>query len=85
MQAILKLRPAFSDDQVSALAMLFDEQLATKTDLEALALKLRLETERFKLELQRDLRGIETRLVTWLLGTGLAIAGGVIASIRPLK
>ena len=52
MMQVLKLKPAFTDQQAEALAGLFDEEIATKRDLEALRISAKTELEVVKLELQ---------------------------------
>ena len=54
LEAIFDLRPAFSEEQVRALAAVFDEQLATKDGLEATRLTLAAEIEKLRVESRRD-------------------------------
>ena len=104
MVQVLKLKPAFNDDQAEALAGLFDEEMATKADLErlrlatksdidalriatkaetdALGAKLASEIEKLRLEVQRDLKGTEARLVTWVVGQGAATIGILFALLH---
>ncbi|WP_174291302.1 hypothetical protein [Sphingomonas bacterium] len=86
MAQVLKLKPAFNDQQAEALAGLFDEELATKRDLEALRLnvdavkaELKADIEKLRLEVQRDLKGTEARLVIWVVGQGAATIGILFA------
>ena len=90
MAQVLRLKPAFTDEQAEALAGLFDQELATKADLEKLRLQLgaevksgddalRAEIEKLRLEVQRDLKATEARLVTWVVGQGAATIGILFA------
>ena len=83
MSNILRLRPAFADEQVQALAGLFDEELATradpqplrvatKVDFDAPPAELKADRQKLRLEVQRDLKGTEARLVVWVVGQGAA-------------
>ena len=56
MAQVLRLKPAFTDAQAEALAGLFDDEVATKADLERLRLALGADIERFRLELRADMR-----------------------------
>ena len=89
MAQVLKLKPAFSDQQAEALAGLFDEELATKRDLEVLRLnleatkvELKADIEKLRLEVQRDLKATEARLVTWVVGQGAATIGVLFALLH---
>ena len=93
MAQILRLKPAFNDEQAQALAGLFDEEAATKSDLERLRielksdndkleLSLRGEIEKLRLEVQRDLKGAESRIVTWVVGQGAATIGILFALLH---
>jgi hypothetical protein len=53
--AILRLKSAFNDQQAEALAGLFDEHLATKTDIEGLRESTRLEIEKLRADLDHKL------------------------------
>ena len=75
MAQVLKLKPAFSDEQAQVLAGLFDEELATKADLDRLKLELKHDGEKHRLETERDLKALEARLVGWLFTQGLAVVG----------
>ena len=56
MAQILRLKPAFSDEQAQALAGLFDEEAATKRDLEALKAELKADLEKLRLQLGAELK-----------------------------
>ena len=90
MAQVLRLKPAFNDEQAQALAGLFDEEAATKRDLEALRIatkadlesvkaELKADIEKLHLEVQRDLKATEARLVTWVVGQGAATIGILFA------
>lgn len=55
MAQILRLKPAFSDEQAQALAGLFDEEAATKRDVAALA----ADVEKLRIELKADVERIK--------------------------
>ncbi|HYD38598.1 MAG TPA: hypothetical protein VEA60_13360 [Allosphingosinicella sp.] len=82
MTRILRLKPAFTDQQAEALASLFDEELATKADLERLRLELKADVEKLRLEVERDIKSAEARLVAWLFGQGLAVVALLFALLR---
>ena len=94
MAQVLKLKPAFTDDQADALAALFDEALATKADIERLRAELKADTERLdlglraeieklRLEVQRDLKSLENsilaRMLTLFVGQGIAVVSLIVA------
>ena len=58
MAQVLRLKPAFSDEQAQALAGLFDEEAATKRDLAGLA----ADVEKFKIEIKADLERVRVEL-----------------------
>ncbi|WP_010187773.1 hypothetical protein [Sphingomonas sp. PAMC 26605] len=62
MAHVLRLKPAFTDEQAMALAGLFDDEVATKSDLERVKLELRADLERVKLELRADLEKLRLEL-----------------------
>lgn len=89
MAQVLRLKPAFTDDQAEALAGLFDEEAATKrdvalltADVEKFRIEIKAELEKLRLEVQRDMKGVEARLVGWLFGQGLAVVGILFALLR---
>lgn len=93
MSNILRLRPAFSDEQVQALAGLFDEELATKADLERLRIatkadldafrvEMKADVEKLRLEVQRALKGTEARMIGWVIGQGATIVGVLFALLH---
>ena len=82
MAQVLKLKPAFNDEQAQALAGLFDEEVSTKTDLERLKAELKSDIEKLRLEVQRDLKATEARLVTWVVGQGAATIGILFALLH---
>ena len=66
---ILRLKPAFNDEQAEALALLVDENLATKRDIadvkrdiEVLRTELKREIEALRTELKRDIEAVRTEL-----------------------
>ena len=71
MAQVLKLKPVFTDAQAEALVGLFDQELATKRDTAAIT----AEVEKLRLEVQRDMKATEARLVTWVVGQGAATIG----------
>ena len=89
MAQILRLKPAFTDEQAQALAGLFDEEIATKRDIEVLRhdielvkldverfrAELKADIEKLRLEVQRDIKGVEAHLVRWMFGQGIAVIG----------
>ncbi len=86
MAQVLRLKPAFNDEQAQALAGLFDEEVATKRDTTALSVELdkfkaelKADIERLRLEVQRDLKATEARLVIWVVGQGAATIGILFA------
>ena len=58
MAQVLRLKPAFTDEQAEALAGLFDEEIATKRDVAALA----ADVEKFKVEIKADLERVRAEL-----------------------
>ena len=89
MAQILKLKPAFTDDQAQALAGLFDEEAATKHDVASLSadvekfkIEIKADLERVRLEVQRDLKALEARLVIWVVGQGAATIGILFALLH---
>ena len=104
MAQVLRLKPAFTDAQAEALAGLFDEEAATKADLEKVRLELgadiqrlrlelgaqvkmgddglKAEIERFRVEVQRDLKATEARLVAWVVGQGAATISVLFALLH---
>ena len=89
MAQVLKLKPAFNDQQAEALARLCDEELATRRDLEVIRInldatkaELKSDIERLRLEVQRHLKGTEARLVTWVVGQGAATIGILFALLH---
>jgi hypothetical protein len=62
MAQVLKLKPAFTDEQAQVLAELFDEEGATKKDVTALSvdveklrIELKSEVEKLRAELKADI------------------------------
>lgn len=93
MAQVLRLKPAFSDEQAQALAGLFDEELATKSDIERLRVattadlqrleaKLTSDVDKLRLEVQRDLKSTEARLIAWVVGQGAATIGILFALLH---
>ncbi len=82
MAQVLRLKPAFSDEQAQALAGLFDEAVATKADLDRLDIKLTSEVEKLRLEVQRDIKAAEARLIAWVVGQGAAVIGILFALLH---
>lgn len=62
MAQVLKLKPAFTDEQAEALAGLFDDEVATKADLEKLRLQLGAEIETVDNSLRASLEGVKAEL-----------------------
>jgi hypothetical protein len=89
MSQVLRLKPAFNDEQAQALAGLFDEETASKRDLidlksdvEKFKIEIKAEVEKLGLEVQRDLKATEARLVTWVVGQGAATIGILFALLH---
>src|SRR5579883_2785065 len=95
--AVLNLSKAgFTDAQVQALAQYFDEQVATKADIEEVRSDLTLEIGQVRLEIEKvrsdleqkiaavDLRLSETKadIVKWVAGLLVAQGAAVVALIR---
>ena len=78
MAQVLKLKPVFTDAQAEALVGLFDQELATKRDIAAIT----AEVEKLRLEVQRDMKATEARLVTWVVGQGAATIGVLFALLH---
>ncbi len=78
MAQVLKLKPVFTDAQAEALVGLFDQELATKRDIVAIT----AEVEKLRLEVQRDMKATEARLVTWVVGQGAATIGVLFALLH---
>lgn len=55
---ILRLKPAFTDEQAEALARLIDENIATKRDIE----ELRVELKRDLTDVKRDIEALRKEL-----------------------
>ncbi len=62
MAQVLKLKPAFSDEQAEALAGLFDEEAATKRDVATLA----ADVEKLRIEVSADIERVRAELRTGL-------------------
>lgn len=58
MAQVLKLKPAFTDEQAQVIADLFDEEAATKTDVAALS----NDVEKLKIELKSDIERLRAEL-----------------------
>src|SRR5579883_2830656 len=91
--AVLNLSKAgFTDAQVQALAQYFDEQVATKADIEELRLEIgqvRLEIEKVRSDLEQKIAAVDLRLsetkadiVKWVAGLLVAQGAAVVALIR---
>src|SRR5579885_3443963 len=91
--AVLNLSTAgFTDAQVQALAQYFDEQVATKADIEELRLEIgqvRLEIEKVRSDLEQKIAAVDLRLsetkadiVKWVAGLLVAQGAAVVALIR---
>lgn len=85
MAQVLKLKPAFSDEQAQALVGLFDEEAATKADLEKVRLQLaadlkagddsiRADLERTKYELKAEIEKLRLEVQRDLKGTEARLA-----------
>ena len=90
MAQVLRLKPAFNDDQAEALAALFDEEAATKRDIAALSaevekfkVEVKADLEKLRLEVQRDLKSLENsilaRMLTLFVGQGIAVVSLIVA------
>lgn len=95
MAQVLKLKPAFTDEQAQVLVDLFDEEAATKKDMAALAAdveklraELKSEVEKLRLEVQRDIKALEnsilSRMLTLFVGQGIAVVSLIVALQRLL-
>lgn len=62
MAQVLKLKPAFSDEQAEALAGLFDEEAATKRDVAMLA----ADVEKLRIAVSADVERVRAELKTGL-------------------
>src|SRR5579883_188105 len=95
--AVLNLSKAgFTDAQVQALAQYFDEQVATKADIEHLRLEiekvrsdLTLEIGQVRSDLEQKIAAVDLRLsetkadiVKWVAGLLVAQGAAVVALIR---
>src|SRR5579885_3647703 len=91
--AVLNLSKAgFTDAQVQALAQYFDEQVATKADIEELRLEIgqvRLEIEKVRSDLTQKIAAVDLPLsetkadiVKWVAGLLVAQGAAVVALIR---
>lgn len=99
MAQVLKLKPAFNDEQAQALAGLFDEELATKRDIAALSTdveRVKAELERFKveikadleklrLEVQRDLKAQENSILTRMMTLFIGQGLAVVSLVVALQ
>ena len=62
---ILRLKPAFNDEQAEALALLVDENMATKRDIADVKrdiAEVRRDVEALRGEVQRDIEALRTEL-----------------------
>lgn len=62
MVQILKLKPAFTDEQAQALAGLFDEDIATKSDIEKQIIVSKANLDILKAELQADIEKLRSEV-----------------------
>ena len=86
---ILRLKPAFTDEQAEALARLIDENLATKQDIEALRRELKSDIETTRAELRLEIERLRSDvekgrgdLIKWIVGMGIAVIGVLFTLIR---
>jgi hypothetical protein len=81
--AVLKLqRAGFTEEQVQALAEYFDEQLATKADLEGAGALVRGELKAAEARLETKIEQARADTVKWVIGVGFAQAATILAVLR---
>ncbi len=81
--AVLKLqRAGFTEQQVEALAEYFDEQLATKADLEGAVALVRGELRAAEARLETKIEQSRADTIKWVIGVGFAQAATILAVLR---
>ena len=81
--AVLKLqRAGFTEEQVQALAEYFDEQLATKADLEGAVALVRGELKATEARLETKIEQSRADTIKWVIGVGFAQAATILAVLR---
>jgi len=76
--AILKLQSAgFSREQVEALAEYLDDQVAKKSDLKELELRLEAKITELELRLDHKIEQTEARLKLWMVGQVFVIVAAL--------
>ena len=80
---ILKLqRAGFNDQQVEALAEYFDEQLATKADLNAGLAAVRAELATVEARLETKIEQARSDTIKWVVGVAFAQVAMIFAMLR---
>jgi hypothetical protein len=76
----------FTQQQAEATARVFrdfaENELATKRDLKELGMAMKHDLRGLKIELEAKLDKVQAETKLWIMGTGLALAGFMIAALR---